>query len=111
MARSPLTAFLIGAGAGALVGGVAWWAASRRLDRSLATGSSELAQTLGIGQEQLRAELEAGRQQLRQDVVAQVQAQVPSAIDQQLALYGITPSLIRNLEEVLDYGRRAGVLS
>lgn len=101
----------MGAGAGALVGFGIWWFASRRLDARLSEGSTRLAQDLGVGAEQLRRELSAGREQLRRQTVTQVQALVPDVIDQRLSLYGITPQLIRNVEQVLDYGRRAGVLT
>lgn len=103
-------AFGLGAFGGMLVGGIVWYFASRSLDQSLAQGNEQLASELGMGAQQLRSELAAGREELRRQVTAQVQAQVPDAIDQQMALYGITPQLVRNVERVLAYGERAGVL-
>ena len=103
-------AFGLGALGGILVGAGVWYFARRKLDASLATGEAQMAQDLGMGAEQLRAELARGREQLRAQVTAQMQAQVPDVIDQRLALYGITPSMVRNVERVLDYGARAGVL-
>lgn len=101
---------LWGAGAGALVGAGVWYVAQRRLDQRLSAGEGELAAMLGTGREQLVAELEAGRQDMRAAVQAQVQALVPSAIDAQLAMYGVTPQLIERVDRVLRYGESAGVL-
>ena len=103
-------AFALGAVGGGLVGGAIWYFASRKLDASFEQGEARLAQDLGIGAQQLRAELAQGRTQLVAQVTAQVQAQVPDVIDERMALYGVTPQMVRNVEQVLAYGRRAGVL-
>ena len=108
--RSGLVAFGLGALGGAVIGGGVWFFASRQLDARLSEGSAELAADLGVGQEQLRAQLAAGREQLRTQVTQMVQAQVPDVIDARLAQYGITRQLIQNVERVLAYGQRAGVL-
>lgn len=110
MKPSPLRAFAVGALGGALVGFGVWWWASRTLDRRFQAGSAELAADLGVGAQQLRAELAAGRERLRAEVVTQVQAHVPDVLDERLALYGVTPELVRQVARVIDYGRRAGAL-
>lgn len=107
----PWLAFGLGALGGAALGAGVWWFAARQLDASLSQGSARLAADLGTGQEQLRAELARGREALAAQVRAQVQAEVPAVIDSRLGDWGITPQMIRNVERVLDYGRRAGVWS
>lgn len=105
-----LAAFGLGAFGGALIGTGIWWFAARKLDASLAAGSEHLASSIGVGQNQLNAEFARGRQELRTQVAAMVQAQVPLAIDERMRVYGITPQLVRNVNQVLAYGERVGLL-
>ena len=65
---------------------------------------------MGVGQDQLNAEFARGREELRRQVTAMVQAQVPATIDQRMRVYGITPQLVQNVNRVLTYGERVGLL-
>lgn len=102
---------LLGAVAGLGAGLGLWWFARARLAADLDAGALRLARELGGGQAELDRRLHQGRLMLEAEVYRHVDAAVPPAIDRTLASYGITPTLVRDVDRILAYGRRVGLLS
>lgn len=108
--KEKIGAFVIGAGAGAIVGLLIWQYARRQLATGLEQGAGELARQVGMGEEEMRRRLEEGRAQLRSQIATQVPPIVRSTLDRQLASYGITPETGRRVAAVLAAADRVGLI-
>lgn len=111
---SALKAVLWGTGAGVAAGVVAWFFAARALDKRFEAGGADLQRELDRGGAELGQRLQAGRTQLEQELRAQVDAQVPPVVRdevvQTLSLYGITPATGRQIASALEQASRLGLL-
>lgn len=98
--------FVLGVAGGGLAAWGVWAYFQSKLEASFAAGQADLARQLAAGGASLTSRLTAGERQAATTVLQLVQSTVPGQVDAaivtELNQYGLTPTVLRKVAQIVN---------